>query len=151
MKGAKKDASGHLRIPLQSQNLKIVYQISEDKEKKGINKGLFYAKKLLDTYNANGIADKAVDLHLVFHGEGTNALVDAPTRKLLGLQTTTNPNSTAIEALLKRGVSIELCESSMKQRNVLSKELIDGVATVIGAYPRIIDLQQLGYSYIKFE
>lgn len=152
-KGAIKDETGHLQIPLQIKtNIKAVYQISDDSLSKGTARSLTYAKKLLDIYNKNDVADNQVDLHLVFHGQATNALVDSNTRKRLQAEgPDKNPNQLILAELIKRGVKIELCQSSMQQRNVTNKNLLTGVTTVIGAYPRLIELQMLGYAYIKFE
>ncbi len=153
LRGAEKDENGVLSIPiLKTKDIKAVYQVSDDAISEGMARALKYAEKLLDTYNTNDIPDENVDLHLVFHGKGTNALVDEKTRKRLdAAEGAKNPNISLIESLIKRGVSIELCESSMEQRDVTSDHLIDGVRTVKGAFPRLIDLQLLGYPYIKFE
>lgn len=153
MKGARADDSGHLHIPLQvTSNIRAVYQVSDDKLSDGVAKALAYAKKLIDVYNKNGIKDDEIDLHLVFHGQATNALVNNATRKRLKADGgAENPNRELLAELLKRAVHIELCQSSMEQRNVVSKDLLKGVATVPGAFPRLIELQLLGYPYIKFE
>lgn len=152
-KGAGKDESGRVRIPIQVvEEVKIVYQVSDDKLKDGVSRALFYAGKLLDIYNENGIADEEIQLHLVFHGDATNALVDDKTRQRLEAEGgESNPNRDILAELLDRGVSVELCESSMKQRSVVSEDLLPEVATVPGAFPRLISLQHLGYAYIKFE
>jgi intracellular sulfur oxidation DsrE/DsrF family protein len=40
----------------------------------------------------------------------------------------------------------------MKQKDVQNTDLLPGVdIVVVGAFPRLIDLQSSGYSYIKFE
>jgi len=152
-RGAEKDDTGHTRIPIQvTRDIHVVYQVSDDKLINKISRALFYADKLLDSYNENGIADSEIDLHLVFHGDSTNALVDTPTRKRLDAEGgETNPNRDILARLIARGVSVELCESSMAQREVETDDLLEGVATVRGAYPRLISLQHLGYAYIKFE
>lgn len=153
MRNVSKHPSGHVRIPLQvTEDIKVVYQVSDDKMKNGVNRALFYAGKLLDTYNTNDVPDSEIDLHLVFHGDGTNALVNTETRKRLEAEGgADNPNLALIESLIQRGVSIELCESSMEQRDVTPDYLVEGIATVRGAFPRLIELQLLGYAYIKFE
>ncbi len=153
MRGAEKHPSGHARIPIQvTSDVRVVYQVSDDKLKDEVSRALFYAKKLLDVYNENGIPDDEIALHLVFHGDATNALVDAPTRRRLeAAGGDDNPNHEILAKLIARGVSVEICESSMAQREVESGQLLKGVATVRGAYPRLISLQQLGYAYIKFE
>jgi intracellular sulfur oxidation DsrE/DsrF family protein len=48
-------------------------------------------------------------------------------------------------------VQIELCENTMQQKGVKPAELMPGVKLVVGAFPRLIDLQLQGFAYIKFE
>ena len=138
-------------IPLQvRKNLLVAYQVTDDTQHEGVNKGLFYARKLIDTYEKQGIAADQVHLHLVFHGTGIAAVVNDAARKRLGSEKP-NPNSEILAALNKRGVQIELCENTMQQKGVAATELMPGVKLVIGAFPRLIDLQLQGYAYIKFE
>ena len=63
-------------IPIQvRENLRIVYQVTDDAQHEGVNKGLFYARKLINTYQKHGIAAEQVHLHLVYHGTGIAAVV----------------------------------------------------------------------------
>jgi intracellular sulfur oxidation DsrE/DsrF family protein len=138
-------------IPLQvSENLRIVYQVTDDAPHEGVNKGLFYARKLINTYQKQGIAADQVHLHLVYHGTGIAAVVNDEARKRLGAEAE-NPNSEILAELITRGVQIELCENTMQQKGVKPAELIPGVKLVVGAFPRLIDLQLQGFAYIKFE
>lgn len=140
------------RIPLiVRENIRAVYQVSDDKPHEGVDKGLFYARKLITTYKEQGVASDQVHLHLVYHSSAIAALVNADTRKRLGAEHAENPNTEILEELLKSGVQIEICESTMRQKGVVPNELLSGVKIVVGAYPRIIDLQLQGYAYIKFE
>ncbi|SKA76981.1 Intracellular sulfur oxidation protein, DsrE/DsrF family [Prosthecobacter debontii] len=139
-------------IPLQvRENLKIVYQVTEDLSYEGVNKGLFYARKLINTYDKQGISPNQVDLHLVFHGTGLNAVVQAGARERLKAEKAENPNGEILAELIRRGVQIELCENTMQQKGVKPTELMPGVKLVVGAFPRLVDLQLQGYAYIKFE
>jgi uncharacterized protein len=138
-------------IPLQvRENLRIVYQVTDDAQHEGVNKGLFYARKLIDTYAKQGIAADQVHLHLVYHGTGIAAVVNADARKRLGAEGA-NPNAALLAELVKRGVQVELCENTMQQKGVAATELMPGVKLVVGAFPRLIDLQLQGFAYIKFE
>jgi intracellular sulfur oxidation DsrE/DsrF family protein len=138
-------------IPLQvRENLRIVYQVTDDAQHEGVNKGLFYARKLIDTYAKQGIAAEQVHLHLVYHGTGIAAVVNGAARKRLGAETA-NPNGALLAELIKRGVQVELCENTMQQKGVTATELMPGVKLVVGAFPRLIDLQLQGFAYIKFE
>jgi intracellular sulfur oxidation DsrE/DsrF family protein len=55
-----------------------------------------------------------------------------------------------IQRLLDRNISIELCAQTMKSHGWKADDVLPGVIIVIGAYPRIIDLQHQGYAYIRF-
>lgn len=138
-------------IPIQvRENLRIVYQVTDDAQHEGVNKGLFYARKLINTYQKHGIAADQVHLHLVYHGTGIAAVVNEAARKRLGTETA-NPNGEILAELIKRGVQLELCENTMQQKGVQPAELMPGVKLVVGAFPRLVDLQLQGYAYIKFE
>ena len=138
-------------IPIQvRENLRIVYQVTDDVAHDGVNKGLFYARKLINTYDKHGIAAGQVHLHLVYHGTGIAAVVNDAARKRLGVDAP-NPNADILAELIRRGVQVELCENTMQQKGVKPAELMPGVKLVVGAYPRLIDLQLQGFAYIKFE
>ncbi len=138
-------------IPIQvRENLRIVYQVTDNLAHEGVNKGLFYARKLINTYEKQGIAADQVHLHLVYHGTGIAAVVNDAARKRLGTDAA-NPNGEILAELIKRGVQVELCENTMQQKGVKPTELMPGVKLVIGAFPRLIDLQLQGFAYIKFE
>lgn len=140
------------RIPLQiRENIRAVYQVSDDTPHEGLNKGLFYARKLIATYQEQGIAADQVHLHLVYHSSAIVALVNEDARKRLDADSVKNPNAAILQELLKGGVQIEICESTMRQKGVVDSELLPGVKIVVGAFPRLIDLQLQGCAYIKFE
>lgn len=132
------------------ENLRIVYQVTDDAQHEGVNKGLFYARKLINTYQKQDIAADQVHLHLVYHGTGIAAVVNDEARKRLGVEAA-NPNGEILAELIKRGVQVELCENTMQQKGVKPAELMAGVKLVVGAFPRLIDLQLQGFAYIKFE
>jgi intracellular sulfur oxidation DsrE/DsrF family protein len=139
-------------IPIQiKEGIKLVYQVSDDKEHEGVNRGLYYVNKLMDTYEREGISAAQVDFHVVFHGTGLNALVTDAARAGLDPARPQNPNAQIIASLLKRGVKLEMCADTMRQKKVTAEELQPGITMVVGAFPRLVDLQLAGYAYIKFE
>jgi len=129
--------------------IKVVYQIKTDGKKDGISEGLYYVKKLIDAYEKLGITESSRKVHAVFHGEaGYWILKDSAYAKEAGEDV--NPNKKAIGKLLTRGVSIELCASTMRNHGWERSDVLEGVTIVVGAYPRIIDLQMQGYAYIRY-
>lgn len=144
-------AAGQEVIPIEvRENLRIVYQVTDDVMHENVNKGLFYARKLINTYEKHGISADQIHLHLVYHGTGIAAVVNDEARQRLGAETV-NPNGELLAELIRRGVQVELCENTMQQKGVKPAELMPGVKLVVGAFPRLIDLQLQGYAYIKFE
>lgn len=139
-------------IPIKvRENLKLVYQVTDDVDHEGVNKGLFYARKLINTYEKLGIPLSEVDMHVVYHGTATHAVVQEAARKRLNASPGENANAQILAELLSRGVHVELCENTMQQKGVKPAELMPGVELVVGAFPRLVDLQLQGYAYIKFE
>ena len=141
----------HDVIPIQvRQNLRIVYQVTDLADYEAVDKGLFYARKLIDTYQRHGIEAGEVHLHLVYHGTAIASVVNDEARRRLGSDQP-NPNAELLAELVRRGVQVELCENTMQQKGVKPAELMPGVKLVVGAFPRLVDLQLQNYSYIKFE
>jgi intracellular sulfur oxidation DsrE/DsrF family protein len=131
-------------------DIRAVYQINTDKKKGSVGAGLHYLEKLLDTYNSLGVQDEATDIHAVLHGDAAYWLLrDEPYVKAAG-GGSTNPNKAMVAELIGRGVGIEICAQTMRGRGWRPSDILDGVHIVVGAYPRVIDLQLRGYAYIRF-
>lgn len=133
------------------QDIKAVYQVSEAAEHEDIDKGLFYARKLADTYQRLGIAPEQVRLHIVYHSDAIAAVLDDAAWQRLTKKTGTNPNRDALAQLVAHGIHIEVCADTLKRKSIEPTELLPGVVRVVGAYPRLVDLQLQGLAYIKFE
>jgi hypothetical protein len=81
-------------IPLEkTTDIKAVYQVSEPTEHEGLNKGLFYAGKILGAYAAQGISAGEIDLHLVYHGGAIPALLSDAAHQRLSKKSGPNPNT----------------------------------------------------------
>ncbi len=142
---------GRKRIGLDvKKGVKVVYQIKTDEWKRGIGSGLHYVRKLVDAYDSLGVDEQDRSVHVVFHGDaGYWMLTDEAYNKFKKVETG-NPNKPVIDQIVERGVSIELCAQTMKSNGWTDDDVLPGVTIVIGAYPRIIDLQLQGYAYIRF-
>lgn len=149
--GFSKGLEKHVIIPVSiKKNIKAVYQIKDDDWKKGLGKGLLYIKKLVEAYDSMGIDPTDRLIHAVLHGSaGYWLLKDKPYNKIKGINTG-NPNIKIIKDLVKNGVSIELCAQTMNNNGWEFEDILPEVKIVVGAYPRIIDLQMQGYAYIRF-
>ena len=132
------------------QNIRAVYQIKDDTWEEGIGKGVFYVQKLMAAYQDMQIPNKEVHLHAVFHGDAGYHMLTGDAYDAFKKTDSGNPNTDAVVGLIKAGVSVELCDQTMKAHGWKSEDILPGVKIVIGAYPRIIDLQQQGFAYIRF-
>ena len=128
--------------------IRAAYDIGADDWRDGVGRGLFYLRKLLDTYDLMGVDPVGVQVSGVFHGKaGYWLLTDAAYREETGREEA-NPNKALIAELMKRGVSLELCSQTMLAHGWEPQDVLPGVLIVTGAYPRLIDLQLRGYAYI---
>lgn len=141
------------RIPIGisvQKDIRVVYQIKSDGWKGGVGQGLYYLQKLVDAYDSLAIAEGDRSIHAVFHDSaGYWMLTDKSYDKFKDTKAG-NPNRNVIKELVKRGVSIELCAQTMKSQGWSDEDILPEVKIVVGAYPRIIDLQMQGYAYIRF-
>lgn len=139
-------------IPLQkTKDIKAVYQVSDLTEHEGVHKGLFYAKKVFGGYAKQGVPASELDLHLVYHSKAIPPLLNDSAYQRLTGKSGANPNTALVAELIATGVHLEICGDTMQQNNVQATDLLPGVDIVPAAFPRLIDLQAAGYSYIKFE
>jgi intracellular sulfur oxidation DsrE/DsrF family protein len=87
----------------------------------------------------------------IFHGDAAQwLLTDEAYRGPAGGREGENPNKAIVHELIQSGVSIEMCGQTMNQHGWTKKDLLPGVRPVPAAYPRLIDLEGQGYSYVSF-
>lgn len=130
--------------------IKVVYQITSADMKDGVNEGLFYLRKVHQLYKEAGVDPSRLDIKAVFHDDASpHVLTDEAWDKH---QKTTggNPNTAIIEELTALGIDIELCNTRRLSMKWEKSAVHSDVILVSGAYPRLTDLQLLGYAYIKF-
>ncbi len=132
------------------QPVNVVYQIKTDGWKKGVAAGLHYLNKLAGAYDEMGIEASDRQIVGVFHGEAGYFLLEDPAHRKAAKKPGKNPNKALVQKLLKAGVNLELCKSTMQSHGWTGEDVLPGVKIVAGAYPRIIDLQLRGYAYIRF-
>ncbi|MFP4053037.1 MAG: DsrE family protein [Phycisphaerae bacterium] len=134
----------------QTENIRVVYQIKTDGRKDGVGAGLHYVEKLLDTYNQIGIPDSAAEVRAVFHGDAAYWLLRDEPYSAVADGEQVNPNKQIITELLRRNVHLEICAQTMQAHGWKKRDVMEGVLIVVGAYPRVIDLQSAGFAYIRF-
>ncbi len=135
-------------------NIHVVYDIDTGQVTPGtgIGRGLYYVRGLLESYRKQGVMPKDLDIHVVLHGRAApQALRDDGFAQVVGDPFAVNPNKALIRDLLDLGVKVEVCNVTLKAYGLLPEDVLPGVQPVFDAYTRLIDLQQRGYAYIKFD
>jgi intracellular sulfur oxidation DsrE/DsrF family protein len=130
--------------------IKVVYQIKTDAWKNGVGSGLHYVSKLVNAYDELGIRREDRAIHAVLHGDaGYWMLTDEAYAAYTG-KPGPNPNRQLIDDLAAAGVHLELCAQTMASHGWKPENILPDITVVVGAYPRIIDLQLQGFAYIRF-
>jgi intracellular sulfur oxidation DsrE/DsrF family protein len=138
-------------LPIEKKHdIRVVYQFKTDAWKNEIGAGLHYLQKLVDYYAQREIPENERHIHGVFQGEAAYMLLNDAAYSEATSSEAKNPNAEAIDKLLSRGVHVEICASTMRNHGWTGEDLYPGIRVVAGAYPRVIDLQQRGFAYIRF-
>jgi intracellular sulfur oxidation DsrE/DsrF family protein len=132
-------------------HIRVVYDIKDDASEAGIGKGLYYVRGLLEAYKSQDISEKNLKISVVLHGPTVYwMLKESAYRQFKHDEFDFNPNEQVLRELLNHGVSVEVCNLTLRGKGWTADDLMPGVKLVHDAYTRLIDLQQRGYAYIRF-
>jgi len=113
---------------------KVVYHI-DDTAAQAV-KGLRNIKNHLDT-------EPATTITVVTHAAGVDFLMNGAADR------NGNPFEVPIQALVTRGVRFEICEITMKNRNLKAEQFIEEATYTPSGVVRLAKLQKEGAAYIK--
>lgn len=128
----------------------VVCRIKQDDWKNEVGFGLACVQRLLRDYNAMGVRYDEIHISAVFHGDAAYWMLKDEPYGAFTKREGGNPNKSVVQELVGLGVSVELCGQTMKEHGWTKQDVLPGVKIVVGAYPRIIDLELQGYAYIRF-
>ncbi len=128
---------------------KVVYDVHTTEVAAGINRGLYYARGLIEAFGKQGVKPAQLGIHLVLHGDAAHfLLIDETYRDVVGDPFAVNVNAKITQDLLNLGVKVEICHSTMRSKGWTADDVLPGVAIVHDGYTRLIKLQNDGYAYI---
>ncbi len=131
--------------------LNSVWEFNTNETEDGLAAGLIYPDKLVQRYQSLGIIQKDYKISVVVHLKAGYFLLNDESYRNYTKGAEPNPNKKIINKLLDEGVSVELCGVTMQNNGWTEKDLLPGVTILaLGAYSRIVDLEKLGYEYIRF-
>ena len=123
---------------------KIVYDVASAAEAGQINRGIESAARFLNMVTAAGVSAQNVKVAIIVHG---GAVTDLKAQYTDG---TPNPNAALVEALVAKGVSVQLCGQTAAMRDVDTGSLVPGVTVSLSAMTAHALLQQDGYTLNPF-
>jgi intracellular sulfur oxidation DsrE/DsrF family protein len=128
---------------------RVVYDIHSGETAAGISRGLYYARGLIEAYHKQGVEPRQLDIHLVLHGEAAKyLLIDDTFQMAVNDPFAVNLNAKITQDLLNLGVSVEICNSTLKSMGWTPADVLPEVTIVHDGYTRLIKLQNDGYAYI---
>lgn len=132
-------------------NIRVVYDVSHNDLSAGIGKALYYVRGVLEAYKDMGVTRKALNISVVVRGAAAHWMLKPDAYQMyVGDIFAFNPNEKVIEELIDLGISVEICNVTMKSKGWKPEDILPGVRLVHDGYTRVIDLQQQGYAHIVF-
>lgn len=133
------------------QNINVVYDVKDDVWDAGVGKALYFLNGLMGSYSSMGVAHDQVHVSVIMHGATAYWLLNENAYQIHKNDPFDyNPNEHIVQELLAKGVSVEICNSTMKAKGWTAQDIMPGVTIVHDAYSRLIDLQLRKYAYIRF-
>lgn len=130
--------------------IRVVYQISRDEWRDGVGKGLLYLEKLHDQYIEEGLEASRLEIHAVFHGTAAEHLLTDEAWNRYKDAEDGNPNAELLKRLAEKQIQVELCNTRRIANGWSKSEIHPSVTLVNGAFQRVIDLQLMGFAYVRF-
>ena len=130
-------------------NFKVVFDIMNSPEDHSqLNTSIETAARFLNMHAQSGIPKEQLKVALVVHNKASKDLItDSAYKTRYGVE---NPNSKMIKQLLDADVDIIFCGQSSVSRDFPKQDLIPRVQMALSAMTALIQLQNEGYTFIKF-
>jgi intracellular sulfur oxidation DsrE/DsrF family protein len=123
---------------------KIAYDVASAAERGQINRGIESAARFLNMVTAAGVPAQNVKVAVIVHGAAATDL------QRLYADGTPNPNAALVEALIAKGISVQLCGQTAAMRDLDTGSLVPGVTVSLSAMTAHALLQQDGYTLNPF-
>ncbi len=129
--------------------LKVVFDITDSPEDpSALNKSIETAARFLNMHGQNGVLKEQMKVALVVHSKASKDIItnEAYAKRY----DTKNPNAEMVQQLMDAGAEFIFCGQSSLSRDLPISETIPGVQLSLSAMTALIQLQDDGYSLIKF-
>lgn len=143
--GKIKDFKDAALQPDTSKIYKILYHITADKQKDGVNADLWHIARQVNLFGAAGVSKKNIQIVAVISGPATKmVMTEAAYQKKFNEQ---NPNKDIIQKLVAYGVELDVCGQALAEHDINhSTELDKNIKFTLSALIDIPLYQMKGYS-----
>lgn len=132
--------------PDTSLTYKMVFEVKDEKEKDGVNIGLWKIARTLNLLKAGKISSEKIDIVAVIHGEATySVLTNKKYNEKFGKQ---NPNIELMKLLKENGVRVFVCGQATAARDIEKKDINEYTQLALSALTVLPNYQLKGYALI---
>lgn len=126
---------------------KLLFHITTDKEREGVNVALWKIARIINLLENGGVPKKNIHVAAVVSGSATPLVLNK--NEYLDRIGKQNPNLDLIDKLVEYGVALNFCGQAAAERNVSPEtELNPKIALTLSALIDIPTYQMQGYSII---
>jgi len=133
-------------LPDTSLTYKMIFNIENEKEKEGVNVGLWKIARTLNLLKAGNVAHKKIDIVAILHGEATYAILSHEEYKKKFK--TQNPNMELLKLLKENGVTVFVCGQAMASRKIKKEDMNAYTEMALSALTVLPHYQLKGYALI---
>ena len=129
--------------PDPNQEYKLLFDITSDKKKNGVNKRLWVIARSLNMMHVAGVPSHNVKIVAAVHGAATyDLLIEDAYQKKFGKP---NPNTDLIAQLKANGVSLFVCSQATAARSIDLGDINPAVVPALSALSVLANYQIKGY------
>ncbi len=132
--------------PDSSLDYNLIFDIKTDKERDGVNEGLWKIARTLNMLGVSGIASEKIKIVAAVHGGATFfALNEQKYQEKYGKA---NPNLGILKLLSNQGVEVYVCSQATSAHNIEDKDLNKYVQPALSALSVLANYQLKGYVFM---
>lgn len=124
----------------------LVFDVKEEKEKDGVNAGLFKIARTLNMLAIAGVSPKKVHIVAAIHGEATSIVLNES--KYQEEYGKSNPNLELMALLKEQGVELFVCAQATASRNIENSDLNQYITPALSALSVLSNYQLKGYVFM---
>lgn len=142
---ANSEAPLHIDVPTKLDQAKVVVDFGH---------AVYLGDALFALNDINLLADNLREWNakgqivMVFHGDGAYLILNDETYNSNRHVATGNPYKKILNALMEKGVQLELCGATAKGNHWGNANLLPGIKVNVNAMVRVTELEQQGYTLI---